>query len=447
MIVDPRINLIDVRSPRKTTRTITVADGTPNSLVGSAERMAPVPGFGGPAKADDAAHAKVPGAEPEAPPASEPTGRNRAAPSIVPAGAPPGRVAKGRRRLLRPLLFALLPIALVAGGYAYVTGGQVMATDNAYVQAAILAVATDVSGIVQKIDVRENQQVAAGDVLFRLDDLPLRLALTRAEAQVGIIRNDLVALHASYRDMQEQIVQGETDIAFYKREFERQQELAKRNVASQATFDQANHNLATAQQKLASLKQQLAGIAANLNGAPDDPVEQHPRYRDAVAARDEAARQLAHAVVKAPFAGTVTNVPSLQVGQYLAAATPAFSIVATDHVWIQASPKETELTYVRPGQPASISVDTYPGQVWRGTVDSISPASGSSFSLLPAQNTTGNWVKVVQRIPMRVRIDTPAGSPPLRVGMSVTVDVDTGHPRGLPEAVARLLGRPEVRHE
>jgi len=353
---------------------------------------------------------------------------------------------KPRRRWLRPLLFLLLPVALLIGGYWYVTGGRIMSTENAYVRADIVGVSTDVSGIVKEIDVRDNQKVAAGGVLFRLDDQPFRLAVTRAEAQVGIVAAELNALKASYRDMQAQIRQAEVDVDFYTRELERQQQLIARNVASQVTFEQAQRNLQSARQKVASLNQQLAGIQANLAGDPDIAVERHPRYIEAVAQRDEAARQLAHTTVKAPMAGTVTNVPSLQPGQYLAASTPAFSIVATDHMWIEANPKETELTYVRPGQPVTISVDTYPDEEWHGTVDSVSPASAASFSLLPAQNTSGNWVKVVQRIPMRVRIETPEGKPPLRVGMSVVVDVDTGHARGLPNFLTSWLEPSESSH-
>jgi membrane fusion protein (multidrug efflux system) len=358
----------------------------------------------------------------------------------------PASEDKPRRRWLRPLLFLLLPLALLAGGYRYVTGGRIMSTENAYIRADIVAVSTDISGIVKEISVRENQKVAAGDVLFKLDDFPFRLAQTRAEAQVGIVAAELNALKASYRDMQAQIKQAEVDVEFYTRELERQQQLIARNVASQVTFEQAQRNLQSSGQKVASLNQQLAGIAANLAGDPDIAVEKHPRYIEALAQRDEAARQLAHATVRAPMAGTVTNVPSLQPGQYLAAATPAFSIVATDHMWIEANPKETELTYVRPGQPATIAVDTYPDDEWHGTVDSVSPASASSFSLLPAQNTSGNWVKVVQRIPMRVRIGTPEGKPPLRVGMSVVVDVDTGHARGLPSFITSWFGGTESRH-
>jgi membrane fusion protein (multidrug efflux system) len=332
----------------------------------------------------------------------------------------------------RTLMFALLPVALIAGGYFYVTGGAVMSTDNAYVQADMVGLSTDVSGIVTQVLVRDNQKVAKDDILFKLDPLQFQLALDRAEAQIGNTRNDLVALQASYRNMQAQVEQAQKDVDFNMVNFQRQQQLIANNFTPKATFDAARNTLQGSQQKLASLQQQLAGLAANLNGDPDAPIENHPKYRDALAARDEARRQLAHTVVRAPFAGIATNVPSLQPGQYLAAAATAFNIVSTDHVWVQASPKETELTYVKPGQQVTVEVDTYPGQRWTGTVDSISPASASSFSLLPAENTSGNWVKVVQRIPMRVSVPNEPGKPQLRVGMSVELSVATGHERGFP---------------
>jgi membrane fusion protein (multidrug efflux system) len=338
-------------------------------------------------------------------------------------------------------LFSLLPLALLAGAYWYVIGGQVMSTDDAYVAADKVGVSTDVSGIVKEVDVTEHEHVDAGQLLYRLDDLPFRLALNRAEAQVGMVKDALNALKANYRDMQAQIKQAQDDIEYYGREFGRQQYLARQHFASEATFDTARRNLQNAQQKLASLGQQLAAIAANLNGDPDGPVEQNPRYADAVAQRDEAARQLAHTFVKAPFDGIVTNVPAIAPGKYLPASTTAFYLVDTEHVWVDANPKETELTYVRPGQAVTVTVDTYPDAEWHGTVASISPAAAQEFALLPAQNTSGNWVKVVQRIPMRVRVDTGDKSlPPLRAGMSVVVDVDTGHARGLPHFLTALLG-------
>lgn len=360
-----------------------------------------------------------------------------AAPPIVTSEAP----AVKRRNTRRLVLFAVLPFVLAGSAYAYATGGQVMSTENAYVQADMVGVSTDIDGTVSEIDVRDNQRVKTGDVLFRLDDLQFKLALDRADAQIGLVRNDIEALKASYKAMQSQIAQAKTDIAFYQTAFKRQQDLATKSVASQAIYDMAKHDLDGAVEKQALLEHQLAGIAANLNGDPDTPITEHPRYKDAVAARGEAARQLAHTVVKAPMDGIVTNVPSLQKGQYLAEATNAFSIVSTDHVWVQSTPKETELTWVRPGQKATIAVDAYPGQEWTGTVDSISPASAASFSLLPAQNTSGNWVKVVQRIAMKVKIDTPAGKPQLRAGMSVVLDIDTGHARGWPDFVTRLFGK------
>jgi membrane fusion protein (multidrug efflux system) len=374
----------------------------------------------------------------------QPPVRELPVPSERPAerSTDPAATAKsGRQRWLRWILFALLPLALIAGGYWYVAGGRVMSTDDSYVEADKVGISTDVSGIVKEVDVANNQQVAQGQVLFRLDDLPFGLALDRATAQVGIVRNDLNALKANYRDMQAQIKQAQNDIEYYDREFHRQQDLAAKNIASQQTFDAARRNLQNAQQKLASLNQQLAAITANLNGDPDIAVEQHPRYLDAMAQRDEAARQLDHTVVKAPFAGIVTNVPALAPGKYLQASMTAFYLVASDHVWVDANPKETELTNVRAGQPVTVTVDTYPDAKWHGTVESISPAAAQEFSLLPAQNTSGNWVKVVQRIPMRVRLDTSDKSlPPLRAGMSVEVNVDTGHARGLPRFLTALGG-------
>lgn len=354
------------------------------------------------------------------------------------------------RRRRRPsssvLLLGAAPIVLAIAGYAWMNGGQTMSTENAYVQADMLGIATDVSGMVKSIDVAENQQVRAGEVLFRLDDLPFRLALARTEAQLAAARDEIAAQKATYRDMQAQILQAQNDIVYYGREFARQQDLATRQVAAQATLDGARRNLDQAQQKLASLNQQSIALVANLNGNPDIRPEDHPRVRDAAAQRDEAQRQLDHATVRAPMDGIVTNVSTLQPGQYLASATVAFNLVASDHVWVLASPKETELTHVRPGQKATVTVDSYPGVTWHGTVESISPASSASFSLLPAQNTSGNWVKVVQRIPMRVRLDRQPGQPDLRVGMSVVVDVDTGHRRGLPAFVTDLLGLPSTAH-
>jgi len=357
--------------------------------------------------------------------------------TIAPSRAPP-------RQWIRLGLFLLLPLVLLIGAFVYVTGGKVISMNDAYVEAEKVGVSTDVPGIVKDVEVRENQHVAAGQILYRLNDASLKFALQRADAQVGMIGDQLKAVKASYGDMQTQIAQANYDVVYYTTEAGRQQDLLNAHVASQATFDTARRNLENAKQKLASLNQQLAGIGANLNGAPAGPVETNPRYQEAVAQRDEVARELGDTVVRAPFAGIVTDVTAIAPGKYLPASTTAFYLIASDHVWVDAQPKETELTHVREGQSAKVTVDTYPGQIWRGTVQSISPAAAQEFSLLPAQNSSGNWVKVVQRVPLRVRIDTRDKSlPPLRAGMSAEVDVDTGHARGLPRFLTALFGGPK----
>ncbi len=353
-----------------------------------------------------------------------------------------------RRPWARWVLFALLPVALLIGLVVYAAGGRWVSVNDAYVDADKVGVSTDVSGIVQSVAVAENQPVTAGQVLFRLQDLPFRIALQKAEGQLGVVRDSLNAMKANYRDVQAQIAEGRDDVRYYATEAERQQALLQAHVASQSNADLAHRNLQAAQQKLASLQAQLAGVAANLNGDAAGPVEDNPRYREAAAQRDEAARELDHTVVRAPFAGVVTDVPALAPGRYLPASTTAFYLVATDHAWVMAEPKETQLAHVRAGQTARVKVDSYPGQVWTGVVASISPTSAQEFALLPAQNSSGNWVKVVQRIPVRIRVDTRDQTlPPLRAGMSVEVSVDTGHARGLPHffsapAKADAGGRP-----
>lgn len=386
--------------------------------------------------------AKNPVDEPEQSKSLETVAEAPSNPAAATEAAVSGGIQVRRRRsLTRPVLFALLPVALVVGGYYYVTGGQVMSTDNAYIQADMVGLTTDVSGIVDSIEVHENESVKAGQVLFRLKPDAFQIALAGAQAQLGAVRNQIENTKASYKQALAEITQTEADIPYYQSEFERQQNLVNSSVASRSAYDQAKHNLEAAQQKVSVAKAQAAATLAQLGGNADQPIEENPLYLQAKSNVDNAQRELDHSVVKAPFDGIATNVNSLQVGSYLEASQQAFSLVSNKNLWIAASPKETELTYVKPGQSADIYVDTYPGVQWKGTVQSISPASGSSFSLLPAQNTTGNWVKVVQRIPMRVSIDNPEGKPPLRVGMSTIVDVDTGHARGLPDFVEKLLGR------
>ena len=362
-------------------------------------------------------------------PAAAPSGPMVHAPSATPAPAHPAPSAARRR--LRVVLFLLLPLALIIAWVVYATGGATMWTDDAYVEANTVGVSTDVSGIVARVYVKENQRVRRGQILYTLRDRQYRYALDRANAELGAVRDNLLALQASYRDMQAKIAQARYDLGYSQVLFRRAQTLAHAHIVSSTGYDTAQRNLESSRQVLASLEEQLAGIDASLNGHPTGQAEQYPQYLSALAVRNEAARELAHTVVRASFDGIVTSVPSIQPGRYLAESVTAFYLVDTDHVWVHADPKETELTYVHPGESVTVEVDTYPGEKWHGTVESISPAAAQQFALLPAQNTSGNWVKVVQRIPVRIAVDTSERNlPPLRAGMSVEVSVHTGHVRG-----------------
>ncbi len=346
---------------------------------------------------------------------------------------PPKKRRRRSRIWLRRASFALLPLVLAIGIYWYITGGQVMSTNNAYVNARSVGVTTDVSGIVKEVDVTDHQHVAKGQVLYRLDPEPFQNAVDQAEANLAQAELTLNSMKQDYSAAASNVSAQQAQLNLAQISYDRAAMLLRTGAGTRQAYDQANSTLQSAKAQLQSLQHQAALQLARLGGNASAPTKELPQYRQALAQLAEVQRQLRRSVVTAPFSGTVTNVPSTAPGRYLAAATPAFFLVDTDHLWIDANPKETELTWVRPGQLATVTVDTYPGLKWHGRVESVSPASAQQFSLLPAQNTTGNWVKVVQRIPMRVSVDTSDQNlPPLRAGMSTEVSVDTGHARGLP---------------
>jgi membrane fusion protein, multidrug efflux system len=362
-----------------------------------------------------------------------------------PRGAPKVASRRSGRRWVRPVLFVLLPLVLIAGAYRYVTGGQVMSTDNAYVETDKVGISTDIAGIVKEIDVTDNQHVNSGQILYRLDPRKFQIAVDNAKANLAQVALTVDALKQDYRRMLSDVAAQQSQVELDQATFDRYATLVQKDAISKANYDQARFTLELDKNKLESLRQQAQVQLARLAGNPDIPVAEHPQYLQAKSQVDEVQRQLDHTVVNAPFAGIVTSVPSIAPGKYLAASTTAFYLIAADHAWVYSNPKETELTYVRPGQPVTVTVDTYPDAKWWGTIESISPAAAQEFSLLPAQNTSGNWVKVVQRIPMRVHLHTSdEKKPALRAGMSVKVDVDTGHQRGLPQFLTALFGRAEA---
>jgi membrane fusion protein (multidrug efflux system) len=352
----------------------------------------------------------------------------------------PGRGLRSHARLLRLVLMLALPLAIViAGGAWYLFSGRYVSTDDSYVQAETVAVSSDVPGRVVAVEVRNNQYVKAGDVLFRLDDRPYRTAVEQAEAQLANARLQVDALRATYRQRLADLASAQDTLSYQQREYERQKQLIVSHVTSQAAFDQAQNRWTTARQQVSQVEQQIANALANLGGRADLPTEQHPMVQQAQAQLDQAKLNLGYTTITAPANGIVTNVDKLPVGNYVAASTPAFSLVETDHPWIEANFKETELAHMKPGDEAKVTVDAYPGTTFRARVASLSPGTGSVFSVLPAQNATGNWVKVVQRLPVRLEVEDMSPQQPLRAGMSADVDVDTRYRSPLTQALASLF--------
>jgi membrane fusion protein (multidrug efflux system) len=370
----------------------------------------------------------------------DPAPKPVAIPNVSPAAAPaPAPAPRRNRRRLRIALLLLGPLALVIGGaWFYMTSARYVSTDNAYVKADIAAISPEVAGRVVDVPIVNNDHVAAGQLLFRLDDQPFKLALAQAEAQLKTTRDDILAQQASYRQKMVEIDMAQKDIDFYQRELVIYDKMNKSNLVAQTQVDEAHHNLTVAEQHLPALQQEAAGILAQLGGDAADAPEQNPRYLAAQAARDQAALDLARTEVHAPANGMVANL-TLRPGDYVKTGMPIFSLVETDRLWVEANFKETDLTHVTVGQAATATIDTYPGERWQIQVSSISAATGAEFALLPPQNSTGNWVKVVQRIPVRLEIVSRPGQPPLRAGMSAVIEIDTGYHRPLPGLVKSAL--------
>ncbi len=342
------------------------------------------------------------------------------------------RPRRRSRRLLRALLFALGAAVLVIGGvWYYLSTGRYVYADDAYLEANVLTVSTDVSGIVEQIGVHEGERVTAGQVLFRLDPDKFQIALDDASATLAQTEITLHSLQADYLRAQRQVAAAAAQVQADQATFERYAALVKQGGVTQQQFDDAKFKLAADRATLGAGKAQVIAALARLSGNADTPIAQMPAYKQAAAQLAEARRAFNHSIVRAPFNGIVTQVSKLQPGQELAAGAAAFGLVATDDIWVAAQPKETELTYVRPGQSATVTVDAYPGHVWHGSVDSVAPATDQEFAVLPAQNSSGNWVKVVQRVPVRIDIRQGPDDPPLSAGMSAEVSIDTHHRRSL----------------
>jgi membrane fusion protein (multidrug efflux system) len=347
-----------------------------------------------------------------------------------------GSIWSDRARLRRILMYWGVGLVALIAAALYFTGGRYVTTDDSYVRAAKLMVSTDVSGLVDSVNVHEGQHVTKGDVLFKLDTRPFQIALDTAKATLAQTVQGVAATRAQYRSLLSQIASQQAQATLAGQTYARYAALQRQNAIAGTQVDTARGALQSAQAMVGSLQQQAAQVLTQLNGNIDLPVEQTPAYMHAQAAVAEAQRQLDHTVVRAPFDGVVGEVDSLQPGTLVISAMSAFTttsavgLVSSKDLWVDAAMKETDLTYVRSGNPVDITVDTYPSCSWTGKVDAVSAASDSAFSALPAENGSGNWVKVVQRIPTRIKIvSSTCPDVTLSAGMSASVSIDTGKRR------------------
>lgn len=338
-------------------------------------------------------------------------------------------VFKQYRRLILLCVLPLLAAAIALT--VYLMGGRYISTDNAYVGAQKVLITPDVAGKINHIDVIEGQHVEPGDLLFEIDPVPFQLAVTQAESRLAMVRTDFDNLKTNLKSLGQLIQLARQTVELKESDVERKAKLLASHMGSALDADTAMATLAVARTQVEQLAQQEARIRNQLLGDPSLPIEKYPAYQQTQAALDQAKRDLEHTVLRAPIAGRATQVDSIQLGRYVTAGTPVFSVVDDQRPWVDANPKETDITYLQLGQKAWIYVDTFPGHVFHGTVIAVSPGTGAQFAILPPQNASGNWVKVVQRVPVRIAFDMGQNLSKLRSGMSATVEIDTRRQRNL----------------
>lgn len=329
------------------------------------------------------------------------------------------------RSWLRVLLLWIVPPLIIAVAiYLYGSAGRYVSTDNAYLQQDRVDVAPQISGDVTKVFVTENAHVEPGEPVLQLDDTLPKIAVSAAQSRLIAARADVAGLKAAWREKLGEVSVATQAASFSDRELARQKELAERKLVSASAYDTAARTAKLSRGAIGVLELQVQQTIAKLDGNPARPVDSYPSVQGALADLERARVDLAHTLIQAPQAGIVSHLPKM--GGRVDAGRVAFAVVTDKSLYVEANFKETDLEWVRPGQKVRIDVDTFSQHRWSGHVQSIAQATGAAFSLLPAQNATGNWVKVVQRIPVRIALDLHSDDPPLRDGMSATVQIDSG---------------------
>jgi membrane fusion protein, multidrug efflux system len=368
----------------------------------------------------------------------EQKGNPPAAPQAEIAARPRRRLMAGLRLYRRTLLLVVLPIVAVIGGLVfYLNGGRYVTTDDAYVGAQKVLITPDISGKVEKVVVREGQTVKQGDELFEIDPVPFRLAVDQAKAALAQAQTSYDNLVANIKIYDQMANLMQQSVELKQRDVDRKSTLAKSSFGSQLDLDNASAAAVTARAETAFVQQQLSTAKNQLLGNADLPLEQFPPYYQAKAALAQAQRNLDHTVLRAPMDGIATQVDQIQLGRFVMAGAPVFSVIDVSRPWVDANLKESDFTHITVGQTVDIDVDAFPDHVFKGTIGSLSPGTGAQFAILPPQNATGNFVKVVQRVPVRIYFDNHdkyVGK--LKAGMSAYTTIDTNHRRSL----AALLG-------
>ncbi|WP_416896572.1 MAG: HlyD family secretion protein [Minwuia sp.] len=345
------------------------------------------------------------------------------------------------RRLLRTFLLLVVPVAaLLVGGYFYAKSGRYVTTENAYVKSTKIAVSSDIAARVAAVHVRENQRVKAGDMLVELDGRDWEIAFREAEAEIVRTASAIRQLQANYRAELAQLAEERSRIDQLQSQYDRFRKLAERGIAPSQKLEEVEAELKVAQRRVATQQERVGQALLTIGGSLDKPVEEHPLYLKAEAERDEALLKLDRTRLRAPVDGIVT-VLNLEPGEFVEKGEPLFALVDDRVPWVEANLKETQLTHVEVGQEVEVEVDAYPGVKWRATVASIAPATGAEFSILPPQNASGNWVKVVQRVPVKLQLNPGQDRPLLRAGMTAQVAIDTLRERELLVFVRSAIAR------
>jgi len=373
--------------------------------------------------------------------AAEPAAPSRPAPPAAPAAAAPAVVVRRKGGVRRFVLFVVVPVAAFAGGFAWwMGGGRYISTDNAYVGADKALITPYVTGPIVAIHVKEGQHVAVGDPLFDLDPAPYETALALARGRLAQAKVEFANLRESYLSNSDQITMGEESVKLRQADFDRKKTLLESHSGTRTDEDTSAAALVQARQILEFVRSQLETAKVKLGGGPNEPIEAFPQYIQAKAGVDDAERNLGYTHIKAPISGVATMVSDIELGRVAPAGQAVFAVVADTGLWVDANPKESDLTYVTQGLPATVTVDTYPDREWKGHVCSIAPGTGAQFAILPPQNASGNWVKVVQRVPLRFCFDADQDMTGLRAGLSTDISIDTGRTRTLQGLKESLVG-------